>query len=250
MNGKGRIWTFSRATKPRGRRRPLGKMSEADVTPAKIAPVSRISAAVRAEDRRKAEKVRASAVFSALGDGAWVSQTQEVAMAVEEEVVVKAEEAPVSFKGSVRFEIKTTRAAPTRPALDCFRDLEDRVEEAPVRAPVARPKPAAPVEVVEPPVIDCAGSVPASPDRECHTAQRHRRVRTTDRGDARWWVLSPPPRHPRHRRDFGRRRRDPATQAATAAGSPSRTRSRRASSSRRPRNSCAAPSCYEAAVLR
>ena len=76
---------------------------------------------------------------------------------VEEEVVVKAEEAPVSFKGSVRFEIKTARAAPTRPALDCFRDLEDRVEEAPVRAPVARPKPTAPVEVVEPPVIDCAG---------------------------------------------------------------------------------------------
>jgi hypothetical protein len=132
-------------------------VSEADVTPAKIAPVSRISAAVRAEDRRKAEKVRASAVFSALGDGAWVSQTQEVAMAVEEEVVVKAEEAPVSFKGSVKFEIKKARAAPTRPALDAFSQIEDRVEEAPVRAPVARPKPAAPVEVVEPPVIDCAG---------------------------------------------------------------------------------------------
>ena len=137
-------------------------VSEADVTPAKIAPVSRISAAVRAEDRRRAEKVRASAVFSALGDGSWVSETQEVEMAVEEEVVVKAEEAPVSFKGSVRFEIKKSRAAPTRPALDCFRDLEDRVEQAPVRAPVARPKPAAPVEVVEPPVIDCAGSVSAS----------------------------------------------------------------------------------------
>ena len=91
-------------------------VSEADVTPAKIAPVSRISAAVRAEDRRKAEKVRASAVFSALGDGAWASQTQEVAMAVEEEVAVKAEEAPVQFKGSVRFEIKQARAAPTRPA--------------------------------------------------------------------------------------------------------------------------------------
>ena len=52
-------------------------------------------------------------------------------MAVEEEVVVKAEEAPVSFKGSVRFEIKSQRAAPTRPALDCFRDLEDRVDGTP-----------------------------------------------------------------------------------------------------------------------
>ena len=132
-------------------------VSEADVTPSKVAPVSRISAAVRAEDRRKAEKVRAGAVFAALGDGAWVSETQEVEMAVEEEVVVKAEEAPIKLNGSVRFEIKTARAAPTRPALDAFSQIEDRVEEAPVRAPVARPKPAAPVEVVEPPVIDCAG---------------------------------------------------------------------------------------------
>ena len=142
-------------------------VSEADVTPAKIAPVSRISAAVRAEDRRKAEKVRASAVFSALGDGAWASQQKEVAMAVEEEVVVKAEEAPVSFKGSVRFEIKKARAAPTRPALDAFSQIEDRVEEAPVRAPVARPKPVVPQKPAEPPVIDCGGGdpcpVPASP---------------------------------------------------------------------------------------
>ena len=142
-------------------------VSEADVTPAKVAPVSRISAAVRAEDRRRAEKVRASAVFSALGDGAWVSQRAEVAMAVEEEVVVKAEEAPIKLNGSVRFEIKTARAAPARPALDCFRDLEDRVEQAPVRAPVARPKPVVPVRAVEPPVIECAGGdpcpVPASP---------------------------------------------------------------------------------------
>ena len=90
------------------------------MTPAKIAPVSRISAAVRAEDRRKAEKVRASAVFSALGDGAWVSETQEVAMAVEEEVVVKAEEAPVQFKGSVRFEIKNQRAAPHEAGFGLF----------------------------------------------------------------------------------------------------------------------------------
>ncbi|CAH0372284.1 unnamed protein product [Pelagomonas calceolata] len=132
-------------------------VSEADVTPAKIAPVSRISAAVRAEDRRKAEKVRASAVFSALGDGAWASQTQEVEMAVEEEVVVKAEEAPVSFKGSVKFEIKSQRAAPARPALDAFSQIEDRVEEAPVRAPVARPKPVVPQKPAEPPVIECAG---------------------------------------------------------------------------------------------
>jgi len=142
-------------------------VSEADVTPAKIAPVSRISAAVRAEDRRKAEKVRASAVFSALGDGAWASQQKEVEMAVEEEVVVKAEEAPVSFKGSVRFEIKQARAAPARPALDAFSQIEDRVEEAPVRAPVARPKPVVPQKPAEPPVIDCGGGdpcpVPASP---------------------------------------------------------------------------------------
>ena len=138
-------------------------VSEADVTPAKIAPVSRISAAVRAEDRRKAEKVRASAVFSALGDGSWVSQQAEVAMEVEKPVEVKAEEAPVQLKGSVRFEIKQTRAAPTRPALDAFSQIEDIVEEAPPpRAPAARPKPTAPVEVVEPPVIECAGGVAAS----------------------------------------------------------------------------------------
>ena len=63
-----------------GRRRPLARTSQKPgrVTPAKIAPVSRISAAVRAEDRRKAEKVRASAVFSALGDGSWVSESKEV----------------------------------------------------------------------------------------------------------------------------------------------------------------------------
>ena len=117
-------------------------VSEADVTPAKIAPVSRISAAVRAEDRRKAEKVRASAVFSALGDGSWVSESKEVAMEVEKPVEVKAEEAPVQLKGSVRFEIKTARAAPTRPALDAFSQIEDIVVEAPPpRAPAARPRP-------------------------------------------------------------------------------------------------------------
>ena len=44
----------------------------------------------RVEDRRKAEKVRAGAVFSALGDGAWASQTQEVEMAVEMGVEVHA----------------------------------------------------------------------------------------------------------------------------------------------------------------
>ena len=151
-------------------------VSEADVTPAKIAPVSRISAAVRAEDRRKAEKVRASAVFSALGDGAWASQQKEVEMAVEEEVAVKAEEAPVSFKGSVRFEIKQARAAPARPALDAFSQIEDIVEQAPVRAPVARPKPAAPVEVVEPPVIECAGGE----RRRNHICGVARRWRGTD----------------------------------------------------------------------
>ena len=88
-------------------------------------------------------------------------------MAVEEEVVVKAEEAPIKLNGSVRFEIKQTRAAPTRPALDAFSQIEDRVEEAPVRAPVARPKPVVPQKPAEPPVIDCGGGdpcpVPASP---------------------------------------------------------------------------------------
>ena len=153
-------------------------VSEADVTPAKIAPVSRISAAVRAEDRRKAEKVRASAVFSALGDGSWVSQSKEVAMEVEKAVEVKKEEAPVTLKGSVKFEIKTARAAPTRPALDAFSQIEDIVEEAPPpRVPAARPKPAAPVEVAEPPVIDCAGGVSAS--------------RTTS-DESRRWRMSPP----------------------------------------------------------
>ena len=240
-------------------------VSEADVTPAKVAPVSRISAAVRAEDRRKAEKVRASAVFSALGDGAWASQTQEVEMAVEEEVVVKAEEAPIKLNGSVRFEIKKARAAPTRPALDAFSQIEDIVEQAPVRAPVARPKPAAPVEVVEPPVIDCAGGVSAS---------------RTMSDESRRWRMSPPglygprpsPRvegtHARHSIPglhatgvwlhaidaWGLRPAPildaidaiPATQAATAAGWPSRTRLKRASSWRRPRGSCAAPSSSEA----
>ena len=52
--------------------------------------------------------------------------------------MVKAEEAPIKLNGSVRFEIKKSRAAPTRPALDAFSQIEDRVEEAPVRAPVAR----------------------------------------------------------------------------------------------------------------
>ena len=163
MNGSGRTWTFSRATKPRGPRRPLGKMFPRPTShQRKSRPCRRISAAVRAEDRRKAEKVRASAVFSALGDGAWASQTKEVAMAVEEEVVVKAEEAPVRFKGSVRFEIKNQGRLLRGRLWTPFRRLRIAWKRRPPRAPVARPKPAAPVEVVEPPVIDCAGGVSAS----------------------------------------------------------------------------------------
>ena len=175
-------------------------VSEADVTPAKIAPVSRISAAVRAEDRRKAEKVRASAVFSALGDGSWVSQQAEVAMEVEKPVEVKEEEAPVQLKGSVKFEIKSQRAAPTRPALDAFSQIEDIVEEAPPpRAPAARPKPAAPVEVVEPPVIDCAGSVSAS--RTISDESRRWRMSSPGLYDPRTIAACRANTHPsRHRR--------------------------------------------------
>ena len=53
-------------------------------------------------------------------------------------VEVKKEEAPVQLKGSVKFEIKTARAAPTRPALDAFSQIEDIVEEAPPRARAGR----------------------------------------------------------------------------------------------------------------
>jgi len=105
-------------------------------------------------------------------------------MEVEKPVEVKTEEAPVQLKGSVRFEIKQTRAAPTRPALDAFSQIEDRVEEAPPpRVPVARPKPAAPVAVVEPPVIDCAGGDP------CPSTPSPRRRTETIRnagGDSGW----------------------------------------------------------------
>ena len=90
-------------------------VSEADVTPAKIAPVSRISAAVRAEDRRKAEKVRASAVFSALGDGAWASQTQEVAMAVAAMAVLLQQRAAprAQMPGGCRIRAHAARSART-----------------------------------------------------------------------------------------------------------------------------------------
>ena len=178
-------------------------------------------------------------------------------MAVEEEVVVKAEEAPVQFKGSVKFEIKKARAAPTRPALDAFSQIEDIVEAPPPRVPVARPKPTAPVEVVEPPVIDCAGG-----DRRRNhiwgvscpwTCGVARRWRPTADAHRRSPTLGPvePTGTPTREPPPGRRRRDPRnTQAATAAGWPSRTRSRPASSSPRRPNLFDAPSCYEAAVLR
>ena len=132
--------------------------SEADVTPAKIMPVSRLSAAVRAGDRQKAEQRRAQAVFVVLGgnDAPWAQASVDVEMAIEAPVVAASAPAPVKATGAVKFEIRRARAARPRPALDAFRDFEDSVEAPPPRPPPkARPVPVA-VEPVEPAVIECS----------------------------------------------------------------------------------------------